>query len=229
MEKPLRYLCEELGYQFKCMQLLKEAVTHRSFSAEYKIDYDNQRLEFLGDAVVEIIITNMLYRRYTEEPEGILTKIRAALARQEALAEIARELDLAEYLRVGRGESASGGHNRDSTLCDAFEAVAGAIYLDGGYEVAEQVLEPLFDKIFPEPHNLLNSSNPKGKLQEFVQRGGSSSAPKYQIENKEGPDHDCTFTVSVTIKGEKIAEGKGRNRKLAEMQAAMKALEVLSS
>ena len=229
MEKPLSYLCESLGYEFKDIQLLKEAVTHRSFSAEYKIDYDNQRLEFLGDAVVEIIITNMLYRRYTEEPEGVLTKIRAALARQESLAEIAREIELSEYLRLGRGEKAAAGFNRDSTLCDAFEAVAGAVYLDGGYEAAEQVLKPLFMKVFPEPHELLSNINPKGKLQEFIQREGSSAAPKYHIENKEGPDHDCMFTVSVTINGEKVAEGKGRNRKLAEMQAARKALEVLSS
>jgi len=229
MEKTLSSLCKLLEYNFNDVQLLKEAVTHRSFAAEYSIKYDNQRLEFFGDAVIQLIITEMIYNLYPDEKEGVLTKIRAILARQEALAKLARSITLSEYLRLGRGEYASGGHDRNSILCDAFEALAGAIYIDGGYAVAEKIIKPLFQKNFPDPYCLLNNSNPKGKLQEFAQKNGVSHTPKYSIDAKSGPDHDCVYTVSVCIRGEVVATGTGRNRKSAEESAAQKALEILQS
>jgi len=142
MQKALKELSRQIKFDFKNEKLLAEAMTHKSYSVENSLNYDNQRLEFLGDAVLQILITEYLYARYPEEQEGKLTKMRSVLARQEAFANLANELKLQDYIRMGRGELKNEGTTRNSTLCDAFEALAGAIYLDGG-------LPPVADFVMP--------------------------------------------------------------------------------
>jgi ribonuclease III len=229
MQKTLKELANQINIDFKNEKLLAEAMTHKSYSVENSLNYDNQRLEFLGDAVLQILITEYLYVRYIEEQEGKLTKMRSVLARQEALATLARKLELQDYIRMGRGEIKNNGTTRDSTLCDAFEALAGAIYLDAGLSPVANLLMPMLKETFPEPIELLDDINPKGILQEYTQQHCKSETPEYIIENKDGPDHDCTYSVAVLIKGKIIGRGSGKSRKSSEMSAAANAIEALKA
>ena len=206
--------------------LLTEAFTHRSYAVEHSLDYDNQRLEFLGDAVLEIIHTESLYRNYPDLPEGDMTKIRAALSCESTLAALARQLDLGGYLLIGNGEKECGGNDRDSTLCDLFEAVLGAIYLDGGLRAAENFVKPLFDAEFPDPRELLDSLNPKGKLQEFTQ-GRWHRPPAYRLLRSGGVQHLPFFEVEVTVENF-VAPGRGNSRKAAEVDAAARMVRYLA-
>ena len=228
MEKSFRLLCEALSYNFNDINLLKEAMTHRSYAVEFKLDYDNQRLEFLGDAVLELIVTERLFKNYPDEQEGRMTKMRSAIVCQPAFAKMALFLNIQDCIRVGRGECNAGGATRNSTLCDAFEALAGAVYMDSDYQKANAVFSPLFDAVFPEPEAMLVFNNPKGALQELTQRKPHSPVPKYVIESKKGPDHDCIYSVAVFLKDKKIALGQGRSRKAAEFEAAKNALSFLN-
>lgn len=228
MQKEVSLLNKSIKYSFKDQQLLAEAMTHKSYSVENNLDYDNQRLEFLGDAVLQIIITEYLYARYPDEQEGKLTKMRSALARQEAFAKLAEKMNLQDYIRMGRGELKIGGTSRNSTLCDAFEALAGAMYLDySGLQPVEKMVMPLLQEVYPEPINLLANINPKGVLQEYTQQYCKSETPEYIVEKKDGPDHDCMYTVAVSIKGKVIGRGNGKSRKSSEMNAAANALKAL--
>ena len=220
---PLTELMLKIGHAFSNSRLLEEAMTHRSYSVERGLSYDNQRLEFLGDAVLQIIITEHLYARYPGEPEGQLTKMRSALAQQSTLAMLAGLLGLQGYVRVGRGERRANGHERISTLCDAFEALAGAIYLDGGLLVANRCIEPLFEPICQAPEDVLPTLNPKGMLQEFVQEKWITK-PVYELAETTGPDHGRQFRVTVSINGECLGEGVATSRKSAESMAAASAL-----
>ena len=224
MEKSLRLLSEAISYEFDNKNLLKEAMTHRSYAVEYKLKYDNQRLEFLGDAVLELIVTERLFKNYPNEQEGYMTKIRSAIVCQPAFAKMALFLNLQDSIRVGRGEFIGGGTTRNSTLCDAFEALAGAVYMDSDYKRTNAVFSPLFDIVFPQPESMLDFNNPKGALQEFTQSKSHAPMPKYVVESKEGPDHDCMYSVAVLVHDKKIAVGKGRSRKAAEFEAAKNAL-----
>ena len=217
-----------INYEFANLELLKEALTHRSYAAESNLDYDNQRLEFLGDAVLEIIFSEYLYRRYPDSPEGLLTKMRSALVRQDSLAGIARQLHLDQFIRMGKGELESGGNQRESTLCDLFEALVGAIYLDAGLALAVELLLPLFNTAYPEPLALLQTQNPKGALQEYTQRKWGR-APDYSVIGIEGPDHEPMYKVSVAINGRLLAVGAAHKRKTAESVAAQNALTQLLS
>ena len=228
MEKSLRLLCEAISYEFVDKNLLKEAMTHRSYAVEYKLKYDNQRLEFLGDAVLELIVTERLFKNYPNEQEGRMTKMRSAIVCQPAFAKMALFLNLQDSIRVGRGECNAGGTTRNSTLCDAFEALAGAVYMDSDYKRTNAVFSPLFDIVFPQPESMLVFNNPKGALQEFTQSKPHAPVPKYVIESKEGPDHDCIYSVAVFLFEKKIAIGKGSSRKAAEFEAAKNALIALS-
>lgn len=199
-------------------ELLKEAFTHRSFAVENTLPYDNQRLEFLGDAVLETILSEHLFTLYPGSPEGDLTKMRSALVCESALAKLARQLDLGSYLRIGNGEAESGGTRRDSTLADLFEAVIGALFLGAGFEICREVVLDIFAREFPEPQKMLIEINPKGQLQELSQHYWNCT-PDYRIFHQKGPQHDPLYQVEVTLR-HWVAYGSGKNRKLAEFDAA---------
>lgn len=215
-----------IKYKFNRIELLQEAFTHRSYASEHDLNYDNQRLEYLGDAVLEIIFSDYLFKRYPESPEGLLTKMRSALVRQDSLSAIAYDLELHRFIRMGKGELDSGGPKRESTLCDLFEALAGAIYLDSNIEQVTKTLLPLFLKKFPDPLKLLKSQNPKGTLQEYTQKKWGKP-PLYQLVDTTGPDHDPQFIVEVSVNGNVIGRGTAGKRKTAESQAARNALDNL--
>lgn len=229
MQKPFKELANQINVEFKNEKLLAEAMTHKSYSVEASLSYDNQRLEFLGDAVLQILITEYLYLKYPTEQEGKLTKMRSVLARQEAFAHMAEKLELQNYIRMGKGELKNDGTTRNSTLCDAFEALAGAVYLDQGLQPVVDLIMPLLQELYPEPIKLLGKINPKGILQEYTQQHCKSETPEYIIEDKEGPDHDCIYSVAVAIKGKIIGRGTGKSRKSSEMNAAANAIEALKS
>jgi len=215
-----------LDHDFENKELLKEALTHRSFAVERGLKYDNQRLEFLGDAVIEILLTEYLFNRYPNEPEGILTKMRSALVKQGALALLARELGFGDFIRMGKGEIEAEGSERDSTLCDLFEAIIGAYYLDAGLEPVKVFLIRQMEKYYPDPARLLTSLNPKGALQEFTQKE-YGVAPVYELVEASGPDHMPSYTIAAILNGKQLATGTAHKRKTAESNAADKALKCL--
>ena len=227
MPEDIEKLKKALGIVFNAPALLKEALTHRSYAVESKLSYDNQRLEFLGDAVLEIILTEYLYKLYPEADEGVMTKMRSALAQQEAIAKLARCMDLGSYMYIGRGEAASGGADRDSTLCDLFEAVLGACYLDQGLETARKFVLKLIKSNFPAPHRLLSNLNPKGSLQEYTQHK-FGCPPNYNVLSVNGPEHNPVYDVEVSVSNYS-ARGEGGSRRQAEFAAAAALLEVLAS
>lgn len=213
-----------IGYKFRNSLLLAEALSHPSLAYEtQKPQLDNQRLEFLGDAVVQMVLTRDLFDRFPEGEEGLLTKMRARMVSGPSLARIARLIPLGPYLLMGRGEDASGGRTRDSSLCDAFEALAGAIYLDGGLEPATQFILRFSAELLDDLDSAPCDFNPKGELQEILQTV-SNVAPTYSILSQEGPDHAKRFVAAVTWEGRMLAQGEGASKKLAEMEAARAAL-----
>lgn len=213
-----------INEKINCVELFKEAMTHPSFAEEHKLLYNNQRLEFLGDAVVQMIFTDYLYRKYHVFQEGNLSKIRASMVNQDALAKLARAISLSDFIMMGRGELEQGGFERNSTLCDAFEALIGAIYLDFGMGKASDFLIHVLENVCPEPMQLLHDSNPKGILQEFTQEK-YGCIPVYDVLEQSGPDHNPVFEVSVKINDKQIAIGKANSRKNAEREAARLALK----
>ncbi|MFT5882425.1 MAG: ribonuclease-3 [Crocinitomicaceae bacterium] len=219
---------ELLGYKFRNSLLLAEALTHPSLAYEtQRPHFDNQRLEFLGDAVLQLALTAHLYHLFPGFSEGDLTKMRARLVSKEALHNLAISIDLGGYVLLGRGEEASGGRERASTLADAFEALLGALYLDGGFEAACDVVLKVakeeIDKISEKPEE----ENPKGRLQETLQAILPES-PVYKVVSEEGPDHEKYFVVEVHWNRIILASGKGKNKKQAEAAAAGNAIEVRS-
>ncbi len=218
-----------IGYSFKNEDLLREALTHPSYTAEHdRIVVDNQRLEFLGDAVVQIAVTSRLYGEFPERGEGPLTKLRATLTRMETLADFARHLGLGEFLRLGHGEAISDGRDRTSNLGDAFEALLGAIYLDADRDArpAMTLIDRLIDELHPDIEANLRDDNPKGALQEWAQKTYHEK-PVYDVIEAVGPDHDKTFTVEVSIHGESHARGTASRLRTAEQEAARAALKQL--
>ncbi|MCH2176392.1 MAG: ribonuclease III [Lentisphaeria bacterium] len=229
MHVSLKPLQESLGYSFLKRELLVEALTHPSFKAEHKdILADNQRLEFLGDAVVQVLISTYLYEKFETPKEGWLTKVRATLTNQGSLAEFARHIKLDEYIRLGKGEILQNAASRPSTMCDAFEALIGAIYLDSGHklEIVYDLVISLVEQLKPDLQQLLAKSNPKGQLQEVVQKK-ISLKPEYETISAIGPDHSKTFTVEVSIDGKVYAQAKANQVKKAEQLAASLALKKL--
>lgn len=215
---------ERLGYTFRNGALLLEALTHPSFAAEQNSRIpQNQRLEFLGDAVLQLAATDFLFSVYPGLDEGRLTKLRSALTKEEALARMAAHLELGEYLRLGKGEIQTGGQARSSTLSDAFEAVLGALYVDGGCLETTAFFRRLVTAVVPDPLALLEHENPKGRLQEFTQER-FSTMPVYRILTVSGPDHLPQFEVSVEICGERMGMARAGSRRQAEKEAAHLAL-----
>jgi len=199
-------------------ELLQEAFTHRSYAVEHGLAYDNQRLEFLGDAVIETILSEHLFKLCPESPEGLLTQMRSALVCESALARLARRFDLGSQLRIGNGEAEIGGSRRESTLADLFEAVIGALFLGAGFDVCRSLLLEVFSEEFPRPRELLLELNPKGKLQELSQHCWNRT-PSYRVFQQTGPQHAPEYIVEVVLKNW-TAYGSGKNRKTAEFEAA---------
>jgi ribonuclease-3 len=211
------------GYQFKRGELLEQALTHRSHSRSV----NNERLEFLGDSVLNLIISNFIYRRFESASEGRLSRIRASLVKQETLAVVARKINLGDHIYLGGGELKSGGFRRDSILSDALEAVIAAIYLDSDYTQAEKTVLHLFDDLLQAVDVDRSLKDPKTQLQEFLQ-GRQKSLPRYEVVQTDGKSHDQVFTVSCELIDLGLkSKGKGSSRKKAEQQAAHQLLTKL--
>ena len=211
------------GYHFQNPHLLKQAMTHSSYANEHKAKGypDNERLEFLGAAVLEVVSSEFLFRHYPALPEGDLTKLRASIVCEPTLALCARELDLGDFLLLGKGEEHTGGRKRDSIVSDAMEALIGAIYLDGGFASAKEFVHR-FIMTDIEHKKLFYDS--KTILQEQVQKNWHDGEISYVLTGEEGPDHDKTFLVDLYVAGEKKSSGKGRTKKAAEQDAAYRCL-----
>jgi ribonuclease-3 len=214
-----------LDYQFRNQDLLRQALTHPSLGHEkQRYHEDNQRLEFLGDAVLQLVITEYLYAHFPREQEGRLTKLRARLVSRDALTAHAQSLDLGRHLLMGRGEEASGGRSRASTLADAFEAIVGAIYLDSAFVTAREfVLREMrgaLENVREAPVDI----NPKGQLQEILQ-GIAMRGPTYEVLSATGPEHAKTFVVEARWEGVVLGRGIGLSKQAAEIEAANNALE----
>jgi ribonuclease-3 len=219
----LHRLSRALGYEFRDARLLDQALTHRSLGA-----FNNERLEFLGDGLLNFVAGAALYELKPKEDEGPLSRLRASLVREESLAKIARELDLGEVLKLGESELKSGGFRRDSILADTLEALLGAIYLDAGFEAARAVTHKLLGSLLdnlPDPQTL---KDPKTLLQEFLQ-GDSRPLPKYEILSESGPPHRREFVVLCSLNdAEAVAEARGASRRQAEQRAAESMLQKIN-
>lgn len=215
---------ETIAYKFRNPLLLAEALTHPSLAYEtQRPHFDNQRLEFLGDAVIQIVVTEELFRRFPGFSEGRLTKLRSRLVSRAALQTYATAIDLGGYLLMGKGEEANGGRQRASTLADALEALVGAIYLDAGMPAARKFLLERAESMLLALDEAPMEQNPKGELQEILQ-SLSSAGPRYRILSQEGPDHAKTFVACVEWQGRVLGHGTGSSKKEAEAFAATDAL-----
>lgn len=222
---PLERLEEKIGYCYKKKELLQQALTHSSFANEQKINKsrDYERLEFLGDAVLELVSSDFLFHTNPDMSEGKLTRLRASMVCEPSLAYCARDLELHEYIRLGKGEEMTGGRHRDSIISDVMEAVIGSLYLDGGFQAAHDfihrfILTDLEDKIL--------FYDAKTVLQEMIQETPQGSL-NYRLIKEEGPDHDKVFVVEAYINGKPVSQGQGRTKKAAEQQAAYEAILML--
>lgn len=221
---PYAALEKEIGHRFRKRALLESALMHRSFRFENRnIGDDNQRLEFLGDAVLGFVSAAYVYSKFEDKDEGVLTSFRSQISSGRALARVAKSIELGKYIKMGKGEELSGGRKRSSNLADALEAIIGAAYLDGDMKAVNKVFKRLF---VPRLDSLTDvwAGNPKGKLQEYSQRTWRSS-PKYRTVRREGPAHATVFTVEVTLPDGTVGRGKGRNKQHAEAEAAIVVLQ----
>ena len=223
-DKLISRLEDEIGYHFKDEKLLLHALTHSSYANEFKLGKQgsNERLEFLGDAVLELISSEFLYEKYPELPEGELTKLRASLVCEPSLAFCAKRFHLPGYLLLGKGEDMTGGRSRDSIISDAIEALLGAIYLDGGFANAKEFV--LSRILYDIEHTRLFYDS-KTILQELVQEHGENA--RYQLVSENGPDHNKQFVIEVLVSGRILGRGTGHTKKAAEQAAAYEAIRVL--
>jgi len=220
-------LSARLGMPFSNLHLLTRALTHRSFVNENPNALeDNERLEFLGDAVLDFIVGAWVYNHCPEMAEGDLTRVRSALVRTDTLASFGRQLDIGPALRLGRGELASGGQNRDTLLCATFEAIIGALYLDAGIGAVEKFIEPLLEGARDGVINRVEIYDPKSTLQEWAQ-GNKLGTPRYVTLKASGPDHAKTYLVEVQISGKSYGSGTGSSKQIAAQMAAQTTLEAL--
>lgn len=216
-----------IGYEFRKPALLCLALTHPSVVHEHgQAQAHNQRLEFLGDAVLQLILTRELYHRFPAVDEGPLTKARAGLVNRRALAVHGRTLGLGQHLILSRGEELNGGRHRPSTLADAFEALVGAVFLDGGFDAAAGFVLGCFQTELTTVDTASGIDNPKGELQEMLQTT-SAHPPDYRVVSATGPDHDRVFECNVHHAGRELARGVGKSKKIAEAEAALAALRAL--
>lgn len=216
-------VAKKIGIRFRNKEILIESLTHPSFKHENpEFNSDNQRLEFLGDAVLNMVITELLFEKYKEASEGILTQKRIFLVKEETLFKKAKELGLEEFILLGTGEEKQGGRNKSSILGDLFEAFIGALYLDKGYEYTKDFLSKLFKEEIEDVNLEIDWKN---LLQSYLYREGKK--PRYILVKEEGPEHNKVFYVELWVEEKKISEGKGKNKKEAETNAARKAVERL--
>ena len=222
LEDQIVQLEQKINYSFKNRQLLRQALTHSSCANEQKINKyeDYERLEFLGDAVLELISSDYIYREYPEMSEGKMTKYRSSIVCEPALAFCAREIGLESYILLGKGEEATGGRNRDSIISDVMEAVIGSIYLDSGIDAAKEFIHRF---VLSDLEHKQLFYDAKTILQEEVQKE-SGGTLHYELVHEDGPEHNKTFMVDVMINGVKVGRGTGHSKKAAEQQAAYEAL-----
>ncbi|MBR6349255.1 MAG: ribonuclease III [Lachnospiraceae bacterium] len=215
-----------IGYSFINKSLLKCALTHTSYVNENKNEglEDNERLEFFGDAIIEFHVSEYLFRKYNNFPEGDLTRIRASMVCEQSLAQCAKAISLGSYLYMGKGEEASGGRERASITSDAFEALVAAIYLDSGRENTFRFIQSHLLAVLDNKDLFFDA---KTRLQEIVQKRGEN-APHYELLSEEGPSHDRTFEVAAFINDREISRGKGHSKKAAQQEAALQAIKILS-
>jgi len=223
-------LQKTIGYEFKRHELLTESLTHPSLAHEKGegANHHNQRLEFLGDAVLQLVLTAHIFRLHPDQPEGKLTQLRAHLANRHTLFRRAQAVDLGKHLLLGKGEEASGGRDRLSNLADAYEALLGAIYLDGGMRAARKFILQQFKTEFSQIRQTTPRQNPKGHLQELLQSKAPAN-PQYHVIRESGPDHNKYFEVVVEWDGQEIGRGHGTSKKQAEAAAAESALVSLQT
>lgn len=226
-------LMKTLGYQFVNQELLELALTHKSFANEQLNGSstpkdDNERLEFLGDAVLDLALSDVLMKRYPGDSEGALSKKRASLVNEDSLAQIAQAIGLEKYLKLGKGEIKTGGLQKPRILASTLEAMVGAVFQDSGYILVSNVIETLFAQPIESLGAVDFSADFKTRLQERAQGTGAKQTPVYRLESESGPDHDKTFNVIVELEGQALATGSGKSKKAAEQNAAKKALEMLT-
>ena len=224
--KEVKELLDKIGYEFRDESLLRKALTHSSYSSEHKMEYasNNERLEFIGDAYVDAVIGAELFMIMKDAPEGVLSKNRADVVREESLADAARGIGLGDYIYMGKGEEATGGRNKDSILADCFEALIGAIITDSGYDEGRRVvLDLLNDKISLAVAGKLRNDY-KTMLQEKIQEKNHDVRIRYNTVSESGPDHNKTFTVEVIAGDISIGRGSGKSKSKAEQEAAKDAL-----
>jgi len=214
-----------LGYQFTDRQLLERALIHSSYGAESSAK-NYETLEFLGDAVLDLVLSDLMMREHPDFAEGDLTRLRAALANASHLADVAGRLGLGAWLRLGKGEEQNGGREKESILAACYEAVLGAVFLDGGYEAARAVATPHFEEAVRSPASAREDF--KTILQEHTQRVHKTT-PTYKVMQISGPDHDRHYRIELLLGERRLAQGEGRSRKLAEQEAARTALELLKA
>ena len=225
--RSVQELVERLGLPVKKLYLFARALTHSSFVNESPhAQEDNERLEFLGDAVLDFLAGAWAFHHFPEMDEGNLTRLRSALVRTEQLASFARDLNFGPALRLGRGELTSGGRDRDTLLCDAFEAFVGALYLETNIEVCAQFIEPMFESATAEIFAKADLADAKSRLQEYAQ-GEKLGTPAYVVVDKTGPEHARTFEVEVRLNGKSLGRGSGSSKSAAEQEAASAALKSL--
>jgi ribonuclease-3 len=232
LDLSLEELEEAIGYRFSNKALLKEALSHRSWASEARQGakepaVSNERLEFLGDAILQLVVTVHIYKNYRSLSEGELAKVRAAVVSSATLAELADELSLGRHVLLGRGEEASGGREKPSILADAMEALIGAVYLDGGWKSAEVLVMQLVRERIERAAQGPGGRDYKTRLQEYSLQQGWG-LPQYSVDD-EGPDHAKKFRASVTVGGSRLGSGEGRSKKQAEQAAARAALETLDT
>ena len=224
---PVQKLQEQLGYSFRDSGLLLRALTHPSFLQEGHLEKNesNQRLEFLGDAILQHILAEALYDEFPDAREGELSKYRSTLAKGSRLAQLALQLHLDRHLRLGVGEEQTGGRQRPAALEDAFEALVGALYLDSDYATSRRLVLKLYGPLREQLHQLHPDENPKGRLQEHVQQTRQAAAAiRYETRHVAGDDHEREYESVLHIDGEKISTGRGSSKKSAEEEAARAAL-----
>lgn len=217
---------EKIGYKFKNEKLIIEALSHSSYANECKKQRkNNERLEFLGDSVLSVIVSNYIFEHFKHLPEGELTKLRASLVCEQALFDFSKKINLGKYIFLGKGEEITGGRERPSIVSDAFEAVIAAIYLDGGLKVASKyVLSFIPEDV--KPHSVVSFVDYKTALQEIIQKNPEEKV-EYVLTDESGPDHDKKFTVNVMLNSNVIGTGIGKSKKSAEQNAAKEALSLM--
>ncbi len=215
---------EKLGYRFKDKRLIVEALTHKS----YKKPYNNERLEFLGDAVLDLVVGEYLFKKFPDSNEGVLSKIRASLVNESGFALLARAIELGNYIYLSPAEENNNGRNKPSLLSNAFEAVIGAVYLEAGLDTVRRIAIALLEEAHPKIDLDTLSKDYKTALQELTQ-ATHGVTPQYELLGAFGPDHKKEFEVAVTLNGERISEARGKSKKEAQQKAAKIALERLKS